>query len=222
MDSLPTFSSNEALVAFNMLHVHEYHLAVQALGLGSTYNFVFENILPRVTEMEKMQNKLNLLCARVVHLEKTIKSLTDIKLPPLDVTPRSKPSSPIARRKLKKRVPSPLCNSVDHSNTDVYNKLFDPDTLPAWPMPDYYLNFSASQPPPELPLLEKLQRKIGSALYAISRCSSPVSVDWLYFPTPVADVLHSKIRIDTTTPMARSFGWVRLGTPHLFQNAGYA
>ena len=148
MDSLPTFSSNEALAAFELLHVHEYHLAVQALGLGSTYNFVFQSILPRVTEMEKQHN---LLVARVVHLEKTIKSLTDIKLPPLDVTPRSKPSSPIARRTLKTRVPSPLCNSVDYSNTDVYNKLFDPDTLPAWPMPDYYLNFNASQPPPELP-----------------------------------------------------------------------
>ena len=148
MDPLPSFSSDEALVAFELLHVHEYHLAVQALGMRSTYNFVFENILPRVTEMEKQHN---LLVARVVHLEKTIKSLTDLKLPALDVTPRSKPSSPIARRKLKKRTPSPLSRSVDHSNTDVYNKLFDVDALPSWPMPDYYLNFSASQPPPELP-----------------------------------------------------------------------
>ena len=65
MDPLPSFSSNEALAAFELLHVHEYHIAVQALGIGSTYNFVFQNILPRVTEME---NQHNLLVARVVHL----------------------------------------------------------------------------------------------------------------------------------------------------------
>ena len=146
--SSAAFSSDEALAAFELLHVHEYHLAVQGLGLNATYNFVFENILPRLASLEmEMQHMRNQLTARVVQCEKAVKAHTEIKFPTLDFTPRSKPTSPIARRKHKK-TPSPLCFS---NNTDIYDKLLDPDALPSWPVPEYYHTFSTHQPPPELP-----------------------------------------------------------------------